>query len=223
MGFFKKITKAITSPIKNSISSIGMIAHGDFKGALNAHIQGTLDSDPFITGPIYSKTLGKKVKSDNSALDFEKQQLEDWKAIYGDVQDNLSAYYSNLTPEYYANRGLEAFNKERNNELADLNTYFSQANVNADAQAETLRNENINAAQSRAQIRRYAPDAVSQLQQNFLTVGMGNDPSANYANALANQDAVNNQASAAKAQATGQLVQAGTTIAGSFLQTGLSK
>ena len=62
-------------------------------------------------------------------LEFEKQRYEEWKEVYGDIQTNLSEYYSNLTPEYYEVQGLEAFEKEKARTLETLQQNLAQRGI----------------------------------------------------------------------------------------------
>jgi len=227
MGFFSKVVKAVTSPITGTVKSLGAFAKGDIAGGLAYGIEGAAGTDPFIASKLSKKLTGSlaggaEVSTGDPATDFARQQYQDWLNTFGPVQDNLSAFYSNLTPDYYASRGIEAFNQERDTELNDLNSLISQTNVGADAAKELRKNENILAAQSKSQIRRYAGEAVANQQQQFLSIGMGSGAASNYQNALSNNSAFNQQQSAAASAANGQAAGSLIQVAGSLAQTGLN-
>jgi len=227
MGFFSSVVKVVKSPLTGTVKSLGAFARGDIAGGLSYGIEGIAGTDPFIASKLSKKLTGSLAggagaSTGDPATDFARTQYQDWLNTFGPVQDNLSAFYSNLTPDYYASRGIEAFNKERDTELNDLNTLISQTNVGADAAKELRKNESILAAQSKSQIRRYAGEAVANQQQQFLSIGLGNNAAGNYQSELSNNSAYNQQqsaaASAANSQTAGSLVQ----VSGSLAQTGLN-
>lgn len=162
-----------------------------------------------VAGSVISSQSAKKSsqaasKSASNELEFNQKQYDDWQSVYGPVQDNLSDYYSTLSPDYYATMGLEAFEKERTQAQEQLTTNLAQRGINPSSglamQLET--NLDTQAAEKRADIRRAAPAMVAQDQQNFLSIGMGRNPAAGVAGTLANQTAYNqNQANAANTAA----------------------
>lgn len=150
-----------------------------------------------VVSSVVSSNSAKKAsksaaKSASNELEFNQQQYDDWQNVYGPIQDNLSDYYSTLTPDYYATMGLEAFEKERSQAEQDLQSNLAQRGISPSSglamQLET--NLDTQAAEKRADIRRAAPAMVAQDQQNFLAIGMGRNPAANVSNTLANQSNV---------------------------------
>jgi hypothetical protein len=67
--------------------------------------------------------------SDAASLAFEQQKYDDWKETYGGIEDNLSEYYNSLTPEYYAARGLEAFQKEQQRAFTTIKSSLAQRGI----------------------------------------------------------------------------------------------
>ena len=144
-----------------------------------------------------------------AALDFQKQQYQDWQDIYGPIQDNLSMYYQNINPDYYEATGLANFQKERQQQLTDLNTSLAQRGLTNSGLAATVKRENaIDTAEQRAQIRTNATQQAIADQSNFLQIGMGINPASSYGSTLS-QIAQNKAATAAAAQKT-----AGTAVSG---------
>ena len=70
----------------------------------------------YQSGKASDRAARSAAAADAAALEFERQRYEDWKGVYGDLQENLSSY-SSLTPEMYAQRGLEQFQREQENAL----------------------------------------------------------------------------------------------------------
>ena len=144
-----------------------------------------------------------------AALDFQKQQYQDWQDIYGPIQDNLSMYYQNINPDYYEATGLANFQKERQQQLADLNASLAQRGLTNSGLAATVKRENaIDTAEQRAQIRTNAAQQAIADQSNFLQIGMGSNPASSYGSTLS-QIAQNKAVTAQNAQTA-----AGTAVSG---------
>jgi len=146
-----------------------------------------------------------------AALNFQKQQYQDWQDTFGPIQDNLSMYYQNISPDYYEATGLANFQKERQQQLTDLNTSLAQRGLTNSGLAATVKRENaIDTAEQRAQIRTGAKQQAVSDMSNFLQIGMGSNPSSSYGSTL-NQIAQNKAVTAANAnQAAGTAV--GSTV-----------
>lgn len=146
------------------------------------------------------------------SLGFEKDKYEDWKDVYGDVQSNLGTYYNTLTPEMYAVRGVEAFNKSNAIEMEKLNNTFVQRGLNTSGtKAAVLLASSLNAAEKKATIRSTADEVVAGEKSRFLQIGLGQNPGASYSQVLAQQAQQANmqarQDSVASAEATGTAVK----------------
>ena len=163
-----------------------------------------------VGGALISSSASKSAANKASAaakseLAFQQQQYDDWKETFGDVESNLSDYYSNLSPDYYEAAGLQAFEQERKAQMTQLRENLAQRGLaTSGVTAAVERADAINAAEQRATIRAEAPSKVAQEQSNFLQIGMGLNPSASYAQSLAQQTQLQQQQSAAASQAAGQ-------------------
>lgn len=177
-----------------------------------------------VLGQSSANSASKAASSAEAAqLDFAKEQYEDWKNVYGPIQDNLSSYYSNLTPDYYAALGLEAFETERTTSMNQLDTYLAQRGLsNSGVAAELKANAGLEAASQRAQIRRSAPAQVAADQMNFLGIGMNANPAPQVANTLSQQAQSARSNANTAAAASGQAWGKAATSVGSLLETGLS-
>ena len=154
------------------------------------------------------KSAANAAKSD---LGFAKAQYEDWLNAFGDIQNNLSEYYENLTPDFMEAQGLQAFEQEKEFALSQLEADLAQRGIEQSGIAkEAYEDFAFESASERARIRAEAPLRTAQAQQEFLQVGLGQNPASNVQSALASRSA---QASAdarlatqASARATGAAV-----------------
>lgn len=162
-------------------------------------------------------------ESSEASTAFAKEQYEDWKAVYGPVQSNLSNYYANLTPDYFATRGLENFELERQSALEDLDVQLAQRGVSNSGVATQLKaEERIDAAQQRATIRSNAQSEVANAQSNFLASGSGTTAASNLQSTLNSNTNTARQIANTASQANATAAKAATTALGSLIQTGLS-
>lgn len=181
-------------------------------------IIGTGVVNAVVSNKASKRATGASEKASAEQLEFDRQRYEDWLAVYGPIQDNLSDYYMNITPDYYEVQGLEAFEKEKADVLANVNEMLAQRGITSSGlAAETLAQIELGAAQERSRIRADAPRKAAQEQLGFLQVGLGQNPAGDVASTLAQQTAFSQQqaglAQQSAAQATGQLVSSvGTAL-----------
>lgn len=141
----------------------------------------------------------------NAQLDFDMQRYDDWQNIFGGLQENLSNYYSSIDPDYYVSAGLEAFEKERENQMTRLNETLAQRGLKNSGIAATVgREDAISSAEARASIRREAPRQAREDQSRFLQIGMGQNPASSVSSTLGNISQNASNASNAAQQAAGQ-------------------
>ena len=153
---------------------------------------------------------------------FERERYDDWKDTYGTVEDNLSEYFSTLTPDFYAAQGLENFQKEQTTALERVRENYAQRGISdSGLAAATEADFAISGAESRAKIRAEAPHKAREDQLRFLQVGLGLSPGTAYSSALS-QDASRLQATAGSAQkaageaTSGAVRSVGTALADYF-------
>lgn len=164
-----------------------------------------------IGGAVASNSASKAAKSAKQSSDaqmqFEYDKLAEWEEAYGPIEDNLSQYYQNLTPEYYEVQGLEAFEQEQQQSLQTVRENLAQRGIGDSgiaAQAEIQFGQQE--ALGRAKIRTEAPRKVAEEQARFLQVGLGQDPQGSVSQTLAqNTQYAQNVARTAEQQA-GQAV-----------------
>ena len=171
-----------------------------------------------------SKAAKSAAKSADNQLAFEQQRYEDWQNVFGPVQDNLSQYYQTITPAYYEAAGLEAFQKERDQQLEQLRTNLAQRGLNTSGvMAAVERSSAIDTAQTRANIRREAPAKAAEEQGRFLQIGMGLNPGNSYSAALGQVAQQQQQNANLQQQAAGQAMSSAFNTVGSALSDYLNK
>lgn len=162
-----------------------------------------------------TSAAGQALEAEQSALDFQKEQYQDWKNIFGDVQENLAEYYNGLSPDRLAVRDLEAFEQERERALTTVRQTFAQRGIGTSGLASQAEADiAIASAEERGRIRADAPDKAAQQRLSFLTLGMGQNP------AGAMSAALNNTASRRTSTATAAAEASGVTRAASTEQVG---
>jgi len=166
-----------------------------------------------------SKASKRASKDAQNELAFAQAQYNDWMAVYGPIQDNLSAYYGNITPEYYEAIGLEAIEGEYEVIRTDLERSLAQRGIEDSGLALSLEKDiAIQEAEAKADIRRTAPAMAAEEQSRFLQIGMGSDPSSSVSTALARRSNVSQQIAAESSKAAGEAI--GSTV--ETIGTGLS-
>ena len=105
---------------------------------------------------------------------FQREQYADWKAVYGDLQDNLGDYYNNLSSSKYATQAIQANQQEFAKTSKQLDTSLAQRGLSSSgAQAASMTAMSQQLAQANATARYSAEDTVKQQQLGFLGVGLG--------------------------------------------------
>jgi len=106
-------------------------------------------------------------------LAFSKEQYEDWKSVFGDVQDNLSAYYKNLTPATIEATGIQALNTEYAAASKNLTQSLAQRGISSSGlEAQAMTDLAQKQAQDTANIRVQAPIMAAQEKMKFLALGL---------------------------------------------------
>ena len=160
-----------------------------------------------------SADAATKASSDASAaqLAFSKEQYEDWKAVFGDVQDNLAAYYKNLTPASIEASGVQALNTEYAAASKNLTQSLAQRGISSSGlEAQAMTDLAQKQAQDTANVRVQAPILAAQEKMKFLALGLNQG-----ANAVSSvNSAYQSQANLAAQQSTMYNAQAAQASAG---------
>ena len=167
-----------------------------------------------VVGAVSSSRSSKrasKVAEDASEAEiaFAREQYDRWKEIYGPIEENLSNYYQQLTPELTATQGLQAFELERDSALEDVRATLDQRGIGTSGIAGQAELEiGIRSSEERARIRSEAPMKVAREKLGFLSAGLGIDPAGTLNSALSSQTAESGANSRAASRAAGEAVGA---------------
>jgi hypothetical protein len=143
-----------------------------------------------VSGYMGSRSADKAsdAASDASAaqLSFEYEKYDDWNETYGPLQDNLAEYYNNVTPEYYAAVGVEKFNEEFQVGMKRIDESFAQRGIDPSSGiSNSIKSQaELDAAETRAGIRREAPRQATEDQGRFLQIGLGQNPGSSISSTL---------------------------------------
>ena len=132
-------------------------------------------------------------------LDFQKQQYEDWEAIFGPIQENLSSYYQNLTPDSYAAQGLQGLQQSYQVSRQNLDKNLASRGISDSGVAAAAQTQLEASRMSiAAGIKQSANDQVTQQQSSFLGLGLGQQGAlqAGVANSYSNLSNIYGQQSA---------------------------
>ncbi len=105
-------------------------------------------------------------------VQFQREQYADWKAIYGEVQDNLGKYYKELTPDKLISLGLQNQQMEHQAAVKNIQKTFAQKGITSGEQNAITAGLEFSNAEAKAKIRTSGEDAVNQQKLNFLGVGL---------------------------------------------------
>lgn len=137
-----------------------------------------------VVGGVSSYTSSKNAASASNAataassqasaeqLEFAKQQYEDWKTVYGDIQENLSTYYNSLTPEKYIAEGKQSLNDSYAKASTQVEQSLAQRGLTGSGiQAQSITDLASNKANSAAALQATAERQVAQDKMSFLSLG----------------------------------------------------
>ena len=120
------------------------------------------------------KSAKLQYKASMAQLEFEKQQYADWQGIFGPIEQNLSSYYKNLSPDSFAALGIQNIEQEYSRSREQLDIALAKRGItDSGATVAGLTELEGNRLLGRAQVRAQAPTQVAQMQQGFLSVGLG--------------------------------------------------
>lgn len=181
-----------------------------------------------VGGVISSKKASDDAKkarsSQGGALAFEQEQYDEWQATYGAIEDNLSEYYSSLTPEYYMSVGLENQEQAFETSMTRINESLAQRGIENSAVAASLTSQaEIDNAEAKAKIRSDAPRQVAADKLNFLQVGLGQNPASSVSASMQNNANLLQQQATLSEQRAGQAVGSAVSTVGTGLSDYLNK
>lgn len=164
----------------------------------------------------------QQAKAQEAELGFAQEQQAKWESVFGPIQENLSRYYQNLSPDAVAARGVQQFEQERTTALERTRETLAQRGLSTSGVSAAVEMASeFQGAEGRAQIRAEAPMQAAREKLGFLQVGLGANPTAQTANTLGRhtQYQANNAANAQ--QRADQASEMATTAVMGAAQAGL--
>lgn len=163
-------------------SSIGSVLGGVVGGPIGSTIGGLIGSgiessqaggQADDASAAAAEARRKAALSSEEGVEVAQQFLAEWESIYGGIEDNLSSFFSSLTPERFTALGLETFQKEFQITQERISQSFAQRGI-PDSGLEISLDTLLEAkrAETRAAIRTEAPFKVAEAQSKFLALGL---------------------------------------------------
>lgn len=107
-------------------------------------------------------------------IEFMKEQYNDWKAIFGDLQETLGDYFKSLEPDDVIAPKIQSINKELAKAKENIEVTLAQKGLDKSSISEkALTSLEVAGAQQRAIARATAEDEVRAKQMGFLGLGLG--------------------------------------------------
>jgi len=125
-------------------------------------------------------------------IKFQRDQYDDWKSIYGPLQEDIGTYFKNITGGKIATKQVQSIQREYQAAQTNIDAQLAQRGLsNSGLQAQTLVSNNIQAAQAKATARTNADSIAQQQKMGFLGLGLGQGTSMLGINAQASNTGVN--------------------------------
>jgi len=158
-------------------------------------------------------------RANAASLAFERKKYDDWKAIYGNIEENLGKFYESLTPEKLTTQSLEAYEMEFSNAIKSVQENFAQRGIDDDAGVNFAVEQTAayTRAKDRAKIRIEADNNVREQQMAFLNTGLGQNPGSSMSQALSNQASQAGTLALSAAQGAGDAFNNAVTTTGKVI------
>jgi len=175
MGLFSAVGSVLGGIVGGPV---GATIGGALGGAIGAGIAGA-EAGEAAEGASAAALAARDaaLKSSQEGVDVARDFLQDWEAIYGGIEDNLSSFFTSLTPERFVATGLENFQREFQKAQVRISESFAQRGI-PDSGLELGVSTLLEAAAAteRATIRSEAPFKVAEAQSKFLALGLPQKP-----------------------------------------------
>ena len=176
------------------------------------------------SGAANSATQAQTAAS-NANIAFQRQQYNDWQAVYGPVQQNLSSFYQNLSGDALVASGLKNYEQQYQAVEQNLQRSFTQRGIDSPAQDFLQQQAALGTAEFKATLRNEAPLQVAAAQQGFVDHNVVNPAAQGVSQQLSaqaqlygNQAAQYNNQATAGYKAAGQAIQGGVSSYAQYQQ-----
>jgi len=129
-------------------------------------------------------------------IKFQRDQYNDWKSIYGPLQEDLGTYFKNLTGNKLAAQHIEAIQLESQKAQTNVDAALAQRGLSQSGlEAQALMQNQFSAASQKANIRANADQLANQQKMGFLGLGLGQGTQMLGINAQVSNNGASNAAS----------------------------
>jgi len=126
-----------------------------------------------IGGNAQAKGAREASRIQQAQLDFDKERYNDWKAVYGVLQEDLGEYYKNLTGQALSDREIEQIQLADQKAKDKLHRELAQRGIDGSGvEAQLDANNTYQTAMLKANSRATATDRANQMKQQFLALGV---------------------------------------------------
>jgi len=152
----------------------GALIGGPTGAAIGAGIGGSLGGS-YDASKMQKDAIKSQEDIAQAQLAFNQQQYDDWKRIFGPIEDNLADYYQELDPESYAAQMKSSISNYYNQAGQNINRQLSQRGIdNSGLAVAVSRDLEQEEARQKAIADQQAKDIVEQKKLSFLGLGLGN-------------------------------------------------
>lgn len=120
-----------------------------------------------------SAAAAESAQVQREQLEFQKKQYNDWKEIYGPLQESQAEYYKNLTGKELTGRELEQIQRAGQAANTQIEQSLAQRGMGESGLLADLTNQNIyNTEMQKALSRASAPERAALEKNKFLALGL---------------------------------------------------
>jgi len=157
-------------------------------------------------------------------LAFQREQYEDWKDIYGELQEDIGTYYMNISGDRLAIEQIEAIQREGQLAQEEIDQSLAQRGLTGSGlEAEFLNMNTMGMAMEKAKVKADADELAMQRKMAFLGLGLGQGTDMLGINAQVANVGASNMAGVAQSSIRGytDLSQANMNATGELIGTGV--
>lgn len=127
-----------------------------------------------IAGNKQAKAIDKSTAIQREQLEFQQERYNDWKAVYGELQEDMGEYFKNLTGKDLSNREVEQLQLAGQKAQERIDQALAQRGIEGSGlQAQLLSQNTYGTEMAKAQSRATAEDRAMNAKANFLRIGLG--------------------------------------------------
>lgn len=156
---------AVTNVFHSVTDAVGLT---DYAGQKNARDIANRNSD------LANKQADRSYGLTKDQLEFQKSQYNDWKNIYGPLQEDLGTYFKNLTGDKLAAQQIEAIQRESQQAQTNVDQQLAQRGLSQSGlQAEAIMRNQLTSSMAKANARANSDQLAANQKIGFLGLGLG--------------------------------------------------